>query len=800
MMPHSSDERRLRALIRSVYGLFFVSGAVGLIYEVLWLRKLLLVFGSTVYAVSTILTVFFGGLALGSWLFGRFIDRDESAGLRWYAACEAAIGLSAFLTFPLFGVIERIYIPLYRASGFSPSVLVGAAFLCSVGVLLIPTTLMGGTFPLLSRFLIRTSQGRGMKIASLYGINTAGAMAGTLFVYYVALPGLGWRITLLCAGLINLLLGVIARALNRRFQREGVASVESSVARRSPAPRDEPPASREERRSAAWLMVAFGVSGFSAMAYEVAWTRSLSLVLGSSIYAFCLMLATFLGGMALGSFAARWFLRRHAASIKQFVLLETCLAGYGLFSISLFGVIPDWLVRLWPLLGGSFTGLSALQALLCISVMALPTVCLGLLFPLVGELVTGRLSQLGKRLGLVYAINTFGGILGSFLCGFWLIPGVGIAWTLVIAAMGNLVAALIVYVRSSPTRVRALSLALATFAVYLGVGYGLFVPSWQRQVLAAGVFVNPGKFQETSVAAAMQQQELLFYRESLNTTVSVHRDRRRGHLFLKVGGKTDASPGLDMGTQVLAAHGPRLFHPRAERVLLIGLGSGVTLGSLGRHPVSVLHCAELDPAVVEGARLFADYNYRIHDDPRVRIFVADGRNFLLATPNQYDVIISEPSNPWMAGVANLFTREFYQLAKQRLAPHGVMAQWVQLYRIFPADVKLLLKTFQEVFPYVSVWSTIPGDLVLIGSLEPQQLDYEALVRQLAQPAIKEDLDRVALGNPRVLLESFRLGPEQVRQVVSDTPWVHEDDQPWVEFSAPKALYVGETFGIRGLSP
>ncbi len=778
--------------VRGVYVLFFVSGALGLVYEVLWLRKLLLVFGSTVYAVSTILTVFFGGLALGSWIFGRLIDRREASGLLWYAALEAVIGLYAFLTLPLFAVVEQVYIPLYRASNFSPAVLIGASFLCSAAVLLIPTTLMGGTFPILSRFLIRTAQERGMKIASLYGINTLGAMAGTLFVYYVALQQLGWTRTVVCAGLLNVLIGVLARSLDRNLRQVGFR-----VASSQPAPAATTEIDQSSR-TVFWLFLAFGLSGFSAMTYEVAWTRSLSLVLGSSIYAFCIMLATFLGGMAVGSIAARLHLRQSPAKLGQFVLLEVCLAAYGLLSISLFGSLPDWFVSLWPVFSDSLVGLAGLQVILSALVMALPTFFMGLLFPIVSDLVTGRFAQLGQRLGLAYSINTLGGIVGSFLSGFWLIPQLGIAQTIVLAAVINLAAGLLIYVRFAPVGVvRRVGLAAACLALYIGLGQWLFVPSWQRQALAAGAYLEPGNYRASSVAYAVERSsELLFYRESLNATVSVHRHKQGRHLYLKVGGKTDASTGIDMGTQVLLAHIPLLLHPGAQRVLVIGLGSGVTLGSAGRYPVSVLHCAEIDPAVVEGARFFADYNYRVHDDPRARIFVADGRNFLLATPNQYDVIISEPSNPWMAGVANLFTQEFYQLAKQQLAAHGVMAQWVQLYRIFPADVKLLLKTFQEVFPYVSVWSTIPGDLLLIGSLEPQQFDYEALVRQLAQPAIKQDLDRVALGDPRVLLESFRLGPEQVRQVVSDVPWIHHDDQPWVEFNAPKALYVGETFGVN----
>jgi spermidine synthase len=251
-----------------------------------------------------------------------------------------------------------------------------------------------------------------------------------------------------------------------------------------------------------------------------------------------------------------------------------------------------------------------------------------------------------------------------------------------------------------------------------------------------------------------------------------------------------------MGTQVLSAHIPMLLHQAPQRVLVIGLGSGVTLGHAGRYPVSTLHCAEIDPAVIEGARYFKAYNYGIHEDPRATIFAADGRNFLLASPEQYDVIISEPSNPWMAGLAYLFTHEFYGLAKRRLAPGGLMCQWLQLYQIFPGDLKLMLNTFHEAFPYVSVWSSIPGDLLLVGSMEPHQLDYGRLAERMASPAIKESLALVQVDRPHLLLQLFRLGTREVEQLTADVTWLHQDDQPSVEFNAPRALYTPRMFSIN----
>ncbi len=782
----TKPQQEVNAVLRNIYVCYFLSGGAGLVYQILWLRKLLLVFGSTVHAVSTVLTVFFGGLALGSWLFGRLIDRREGAGLRWYAVLEAAVGLYAFLTLPLFDVIQRIYIPIYQASGFSPAVLVGASFVCSAAILLLPTTLLGGTFPVLSRFLIRSSGERGVKIAGLYGINTAGAMAGTLLVYYVGLPTLGLFRTLLCVGVLNLGIGLLCLAFDRHLETLGFRAV-------SKTPEPEPSVQEDVSRGMVrWLFAAFGLSGFAAMIYEVAWTRALSLILGSSIYAFCIMLATFLGGIAIGSVLARGTLRTKPARMHWFVLAELLLGGYGLLSVVLFSRLPDWFVTLWPVMGRSFSALSLLQFVLSSVVMIIPTVLMGFLFPVVSDLVTRRFAQLGQRLGSAYAINTLGGIVGSFLSGFVLIPLMGLPWAIIAAALANLIAAFLVYVRFGDVASIVRRFAVTSAAL---VGAGILsgfvvVPSWQRQVLAAGVYLTADTFQQISVQQGVADAKLLYYRDSLNATVSVHQQGEL--LYLKVGGKTDASTGVDMGTQVLSAHIPLLLHRNPKAALVIGLGSGVTLGHAGRYPVSTLDCAEIDPAVIEAARYFKAYNYNIHEDPRVTIFAADGRNLLLAGPQQYDVIISEPSNPWMAGLAYLFTQEFYQLAKRRLAPGGVMCQWIQLYRMFPDDVKLMLNTFHKEFPHVSVWSSIPGDLLLIGSMEPHQFDYEQLTERMATPAIKESLKVVGIERPEQLLQLFWLGTREVEQITADVYWLHQDDQPWIEFNAPKALYADPT--------
>ncbi len=742
----------------------------------------MLIFGSTVHAVSTVLTVFFIGLALGSWFFGRWIDGRESQGLRTYGWMEIWIGLYAFLTPILFNFVQGIALQLWRQYDYEPTTLTIGTFIGACLVLLIPTTMMGATFPVLSRYLIRSVKERGSKIADLYGLNTLGAMLGTLGVYFVALPVLGWQRTLVCAGVLNLGIGVMCLIYDRKFQYLHPVGADTGT---QTAEKPTVPA------ESLWaIFLAFALSGFAAMAYEVAWTRALSLVLGSSIYAFCLMLVTFLGGMALGTFAAKSYLERSEPKLSTMVRIEWILGALGVFSIILFGQLPDLFVGLWPLYGENFSTLVVLQMMLSAFVMFIPAALMGYLFPLVSAWVTQHYPKLGRRLGALYAINTVGGVLGSFVTGFISIPLLGLPWAIWLAATANVASGVLFQFKAFGYGVRSwLGIVVSVWLVVVG-GALYVVPRWQPEVMTSGAYLIPTAFQNAAIRDQIDDSEMVYYKDSLNATVSVHEDKD-GTLYMKVGGKTDASNGLDMGTQLLSAHLPLIFHPEAKKVLVVGLGSGVTAGAAGQHDVDVLHTAEIDPAVVEGARYFKDYNFNVHEDPRSRIFVADGRNYLMATQEVYDVVISEPSNPWIAGLAYLFTHEYYELVKTHLAEDGIMCQWVQLYGMFPDDLKLFLKTFNESFPHVLAFSSVPGDLLIVGSQKPFNTTYARLHEAIQQPKVKSSLSWLKIHSPETLLALFVFSDTGIKNLTAGIDWLHRDDQPWLEFSSPKAMYASK---------
>ena len=388
-----------------------------------------------------------------------------------------------------------------------------------------------------------------------------------------------------------------------------------------------------------------------------------------------------------------------------------------------------------------------------------------------------------------------GTIAGVVLAGFLLIPRFGVQASLVTAAAANVSVGITVLAAFAPARRVLRGVAVAAM-VLLFTAAVLFFPRWDPRAMAGGVSIYAQRFTAAADPSALFRQvsasrQLLFYREGLNSTVAV--ERTEWMTSLKVDGKTDASNGIDMSTQLMLGHLPTLLHSRPERVLVIGLGSGVTAGALAQHPVvREIDVVELEPAVVEASRFFLRENRGVLRDPRVRLVIGDGRNFILATPKRYDVISSEPSNPWMAGVANLFSREFYHLARQRLADDGIMVQWLHGYSLFPRELKMILNTFRQSFPHSTLWRTIRGDYLLVGRASRLTVDYALLERRIAASAtVREDLASLRVTSPLDLLTMFFLDEADLATLASGAP-ENTDDRPLLEFAAPLALYAETT--------
>ncbi len=773
-----SSKAETKQIFLAVFVCFFLSGSAGLVYQIIWTRMLSLVFGSTTLATSTVLATFMAGLALGSYLFGRLADRMARL-LQGYAILEIGVGVYALLVPAVLKLAQPLYLAVARSSHFSSGYNIFLFFL-SFTILFIPTVLMGGTLPILSKFFIRRPEAVGRLVGNLYAVNTFGAVLGILAAGYLLLPVVGMTNLILMAAVLNIGIGLLCYIFDRHLV---------TLAPQTSEP-VKTPAEKSRLNLWAWLiLIGFAVSGFTSMVYEIAWTRTLALSIGSSIYAFSIMLLTFIFGIAAGSLIFSMIWKERRVSYYVFALLEVGIAFVVLLFMPLFDRLPVYFLNLLVLNPTNYSFIQFTQFLLCFLVMIVPALLFGASFPIVSRILVLDLNLLGSRIGQAYSVNTVGCILGSFMTGFVLIPLIGAQAAIIAAAFLNLLVALTIFA-GARTLALPFKAVFALLSVVLIVLCAMRGGHWDRVVLSTGVSVRPADYlavrNKASLEEYLKPRKLVFYREGVNCNVAVIKTKE--HIALNINGKTDASSGGDMATQLMSGYLPLILHHAPKDVFILGLGSGITMGACVQYGVPNIECAEIEDAVIEGARFFARENHDVVAEHRDKIFAADGRNYLLASKKKYDVISTEPSNPWMAGIANLFAKEFYEICRDRLKPGGIICQWVQGYNLAPEDFQMIITTFRSVFPHVMVWSTLRmADYLLIGSFKSITFDVDSIARRMAQPAIQSDLKLVSIDNPYSLLSCLVLTPEGVNDFVKDGI-VNSDNLPLLEFSAPRSLF------------
>lgn len=766
----------------AVFGLFFFSGACALIYQITWMRLFRLAMGNTVFTSATVLTAFMAGLALGSWLAGRLADRTGRP-LRVYAWLEVFIGLCGLAMTPAFSALEPVYGWLYRELGGAGLWLGVGRFVASAALLALPTTLMGATLPLLSRFTTQRLERMGRDLGRLYALNTLGAALGAALTGFLLVPSLGVQTTLWAAAGANLLIGALAFVL-----------ADAPPAR---PPADEP-ASRRGDLTALW---ALGLTGFASMIYEVSWTRTLSLLIGSSVYAFTLMLVAFICGLGLGSLVLAGWIDRRARLLGTLALLQLAVGLTALLVEPLFGLLPLVVVELVNRYAGSFGLLHLSEFLLAFGLMFLPTFAAGGIFPAAAKLYTRHLATVGKSVGDAYAANTLGAVLGAFAGGFLLIPLIGVQASILAATTLNIGLGLYFLWRDGSFR-RPLVRLLAPGLLLLPLAVSR-LPAWDVALLNSAPYLYAGQYQNAArlagqgVAHAIgQDRRLLYAKEGMTATVTAW--DLRGERFMRVNGKVVASSqGKDLRSHSLLAHLPLLLHEDPQQVLLIGLGCGISLGAALCHPIAAIDCVELSPEVVEATELFSEVNQNALADPRTRMIVGDGRNHLALSEGRYDVIISQPSSLWIAGMVDLFTREFFHDCRQKLAPGGLVGVWLQAYALEPEDVQTIVATFADAFPYMSMWELMPGiDYLLVGSASPVEVGLDRLATRLDRPGVRRDLVRSGGGDALDVLCSYVMGDQGIKKLAGDAP-LNTDDNARLEFAAPRGLYRDLSRG-RGL--
>ena len=711
---------------------------------------LVLRMGNTAYSLATILAVFMGGLALGSYLGGRLARRVRNP-VRVYGLLEIFIGLYCALIPWGIDALQPLLATVYRDHYDSPGLFVLIQFcLCGL-VLLLPTILMGVTLPLVAGHVARRNPGVSWTVGLVYGINTLGAFLGVMAGGFLLIPHIGVSHSNLTGVALSVGVGVVA--LVASFRMSAISDAVPLPARVSQNKCDGDVRERSDSGSA-WplphwlLLLGFGVSGFAAMSYQVGWTRIVTLSVGSATYAFTLIVGAFILGLALGAPVIGRLGDRRGWSVPLLIVCQLGLSLGGVISVRLLGDLPVHIAVTVSRHGDSFAQLQIAEFATIFFLILFPTFLMGGMLPLVCRCLAwdGR-GAVGEVVGKAYASNTIGAILGACLAGFVMIPVLGMQQTIGAAAVLNaLVGGCFLLAWRRPGV--GLRVILSAAAVLSLLVLALESTEWNKRVItsapyleAPSITANISEPRRVVRSLIDTRPEPVFYREDIVTTVTV---TRHGNLHtLRIAGKPSA--GEYDRTQSLLAHLPLLIHRSPRRILILGLGAGGTLHSTLRHEsVEQVDCVEISPAVREAADRFFYQNSRPLDDPRTYLRVGDGRQHLAMSDRRYDVIVSQPGNPWMAGSSALFTREAFQQMRDRLNHGGVAAVWLQGW--MPLDaVRAHIATFHSVFEDMDIWEgQFPSQYILTGYLEPVHFDPLELESRMAAAALSRELGRYAI--------------------------------------------------------
>lgn len=748
---------------------FFITGATGLIYETVFARQLQLVFGSTLSAVSVVVAVFFGGMALGAALLGKFADRFSP--IRFYGILEIGAGLSALLAVFMVPQIRNLYAHLYPLLPASSHLRIGTQGILTVVLLLPPTLFIGATLPALSRGLTVSFGKRFTRIGALYGLNALGAAFGTILCGFLLLEHLGYKMSILSASLVNVSIGVVAVVLASRFARPFSTAKEGTDKKDRAPKRDDIALEHPNQQSnpSRLVLLLAGLSGLAALGYEIVWFRTLSFSVVVDAYAFALMLGVYLLGIGGGSLVAAWRFRRSQGSLLELGLMEVALSIFAVMGF--IGLIAVNLRIPRPLAGDpNFWWKELVNTSLLAIILILPaTLIMGYVFPMLVSLYTSRKNRLGGQVGRVVAVNTLGAIVGSIISGFIFIPLIGIQKSLIsFAGLSGVIGIIALTFGPMQTRSRTLSLV---FSVPLIVLSFLLMPVRSN----FGFLQIPGH----------ERAQLLFYRESADQTVMVTRDvggRKVQRLILNQQQATSTSLPGQRKNQLLG-HIPLWACPDARTALVICFGSGGTFGALGAYDLERVDCVEICPAVIEAAHLFSRWNGDVLSKPNVRVIVDDGRSYLLTTQDSYDIITLEPMHPGLRGVSSLYSLEFYMEARNRLRPGGVLCQWIPLYSMNGEDARSLIATAIEVFPQSSLW-LVGTEGILLCARDSLFIRWDWLQKKFDDEEVRAVLRQVRLEDPWAILSGYLLGPEGLRDFVQGAPIVR-DDRPFTEYSIPR---------------
>ncbi|NOX19519.1 MAG: hypothetical protein GXO87_14725 [Chlorobi bacterium] len=787
-MTQNKNYENSKAVIAFI---FVLSGAAGLIYQIVWFKYLSLAVGNSTIAQMIVLATFLGGLAIGNYFFGKRADALRSP-LKIYALLEIFIGLYAIIYPFIFNFFGDLFFK--TAIGFSLDsgdvTFHFLRFAYSSVLLILPTIAMGGTLPLLTSYFVEKLEHTRKDVAILYFLNSFGAVVGVLLGGFLLIKAIGLEKTIYLTGTLNIVIGAGAYLIAQKFTKEKLEEESQTLETQN---KNETFTKREVLVS---IAVA-GLSGMAALVYEMVWVRLFINIFGSSTYAFSIMLAAFISGITVGSFiAAKNFIKKFnkievVAFSQFFIALGTIAALY--FAERL----PYYMWNIASLFNRNETTFGLFlfsEFALSFLIMFVPTLFMGISLPVIVEIVAASRKKAGFSVGRVFSVNTLGTVFGVFLTGLVFIPLFGVGGSFTAGILINIFSAVLLLFVSAKTaqenRIRFSGLFVLTVFVYL-----FFSPSWNQNAMLSGVFKKlssppPPTFE--AFKQSLENRDILYYKEGTAANVAVTKARdATGQKILIINGKPDASSVGDLPTQTLVAQIPLMLNPNPKKVFVVGFGSGITVHSVLTHPVEKVVCAEISEEVIEAGKYFAEENGNCLNDKRLQILVDDANAALRSSDEKYDVIVSEPSNPWIAGIGNLFSQEYFEMCKNKLNENGIMVQWYHLYESNDNIVKLVLNTFKSVFPYAQIWNGVSNDIILIGAKERPKLDLANLKAKFENPKIKNDLSKIGIDNIFTFLTTQSNSVEGFYSLTLREP-VNTEIHPLLEFYAPRSFYLSQS--------
>lgn len=795
-----------RYLNPTILFFFLTSGLTGVIYEIIWTRFLTQVIGNAPLTIRIILTALIGGMALGSYFAGKKMmnqKRPEQL-IQYYGIFQIIIGIYALLLPVLIKLLIPVFALLYNQL-FATFWLYHLLIFVVCGLLLlVPSVCMGAMLPVLGQFYMTSLEKTSSRLGWLYGLNLIGVVIGSTLSGFWLINWSGVWGTLITAAILSILVGVSSIGLSvwKQSKKPEERAVPSSIITIKPT--------ANQGKKMIPVLLLFAISGFCATAYHVIWTQLVGLILGPTIYSITIIVTTFIAGLAIGTLLLGKIGDRSQKPFVWLIITQFGAAISALLISQLLGNSQIFFSKLIQSFNDSFTSLMLVQALILFFFIFIPASLFGAAFPLIGKIIIDSIEKVGYKIGIAYSIYLLGMVIGIIASGLLLIPLLGKEASIRAITIFQIVTTGgVALLLSKTVGVPGRKLLCYGIPLILGLILVIFFPDWNRKMLAFGKYhrLSQFNFKAINYFDALlgnsakhnldKDEELVYFEDSIGgfTTISKSQDPI-GNTFLTLyhNGKPDASNiSGDMNTQTLLAHFPMLFHPKAHKVMVSGLASGITAGEVSLYPIEKLDIVDINQQNIIASDFFKSWNSGILANPRANIIIQDVRAHLTLTREKYDVIISRPSSPWMAGMASLYTKDFFTNVKDKLDTNGIFSQWLPAYQIDWPAFSMIGRTFAEIFPNSLLLTTgLRGDYLLIGFMNQMRLNPEIAIKNFEYARQSKN---IKIPNPRIFYHLL---------VNENLPWlfgngiINSDNQPKLEYLAPRLIQVYDQEIIKNM--